>query len=362
MAGRPPRRGRPGGCRGHVAHRPPGARLQGAARRTSPATSPSTPRSPRSCCARGSSPSARSGGSVATRAYAGSTSITTRSPRWRRPWSPRCTHDRTHAHQAPRTGQRLPRAVRRRRRRPPPPGAGAAAVPPHPRRGRRRAPRRFAGGRLRRPHGALQRRREPGRDERQRHPLLRPGGRRTAWRPGRPAHPHRRRTTHRRAGADGGPRTRSWPPWTWARSPTSPRRTAGPPSAPTPIGPSPTSGSATRTRSSASTTWRPSTSAVARRSGSRTSTSRSSSPAPSATPSRCASTSAAPASPRRAARAPRRRRGQPRGGVSSTPASTELLVHMDGGSAKVSLHRPAPGRVTLTGPATYIGSIEVPSA
>jgi diaminopimelate epimerase len=39
----------------------------------------------------------------------------------------------------------------------------------------------------------------------------------------------------------------------------------------------------------------------------------------------------------------------------------ELLVHMDGGSAKVALHRPGPGRVTLTGPATYVGSIEVPS-
>jgi len=39
----------------------------------------------------------------------------------------------------------------------------------------------------------------------------------------------------------------------------------------------------------------------------------------------------------------------------------ELLVHMDGGSARVSLHRPSPGRVTLTGPATYIGSMEVPA-
>ena len=40
----------------------------------------------------------------------------------------------------------------------------------------------------------------------------------------------------------------------------------------------------------------------------------------------------------------------------------ELLVHMDGGSAKVTLHHPGPGRVTLTGPATYVGSIEVPAA
>lgn len=39
---------------------------------------------------------------------------------------------------------------------------------------------------------------------------------------------------------------------------------------------------------------------------------------------------------------------------------TELVVHMDGGSAKVALHRPAAGRVTLTGPATFIATIEVP--
>jgi diaminopimelate epimerase len=38
----------------------------------------------------------------------------------------------------------------------------------------------------------------------------------------------------------------------------------------------------------------------------------------------------------------------------------ELVVHMDGGSARVTLHRPGPGRVTLTGPATFIGTIEIP--
>jgi diaminopimelate epimerase len=38
----------------------------------------------------------------------------------------------------------------------------------------------------------------------------------------------------------------------------------------------------------------------------------------------------------------------------------ELVVHMDGGSAKVALHRPEPGRVTLTGPATFVATIEVP--
>ena len=33
---------------------------------------------------------------------------------------------------------------------------------------------------------------------------------------------------------------------------------------------------------------------------------------------------------------------------------------MDGGSAKVALHRPEPGHVTLTGPATFVATIEVP--
>ena len=38
----------------------------------------------------------------------------------------------------------------------------------------------------------------------------------------------------------------------------------------------------------------------------------------------------------------------------------ELVVHMDGGSARVALHRPGAGRVTLTGPATYVATIEIP--
>jgi diaminopimelate epimerase len=42
------------------------------------------------------------------------------------------------------------------------------------------------------------------------------------------------------------------------------------------------------------------------------------------------------------------------------PDAGELTVHMDGGSARVALHRPAPGHVTLTGPATFVGTIEVP--
>ena len=40
------------------------------------------------------------------------------------------------------------------------------------------------------------------------------------------------------------------------------------------------------------------------------------------------------------------------------PASTpEIVVHMDGGDATVRLNQPLPGHVTLTGPATFIGTI-----
>jgi diaminopimelate epimerase len=38
----------------------------------------------------------------------------------------------------------------------------------------------------------------------------------------------------------------------------------------------------------------------------------------------------------------------------------ELVVHMPGGRANVTLDHPAPGRVTLTGPATYVATIEIP--
>ena len=99
-----------------VAHRPPGARLQGAARPPRGRRHARRRRRRDRRCGPASSPSARSGGSVATPAYAGSTSTATRSPRWRRRWSPRCRHDRTHAHQAPRTRQRLPRRCSRRSR------------------------------------------------------------------------------------------------------------------------------------------------------------------------------------------------------------------------------------------------------
>jgi diaminopimelate epimerase len=39
--------------------------------------------------------------------------------------------------------------------------------------------------------------------------------------------------------------------------------------------------------------------------------------------------------------------------------TTEILVHMDGGDAKVRMHQPTPGHVTLVGPAQYIASIVV---
>ena len=43
----------------------------------------------------------------------------------------------------------------------------------------------------------------------------------------------------------------------------------------------------------------------------------------------------------------------------ATPADGKLVVHMDGGSATVELDTPAPGHATLTGPATYVGRIEI---
>ena len=42
------------------------------------------------------------------------------------------------------------------------------------------------------------------------------------------------------------------------------------------------------------------------------------------------------------------------------PSAREIVVHMPGGSARVTLDHPAPGRVTLTGPATYVATIEIP--
>jgi diaminopimelate epimerase len=43
-------------------------------------------------------------------------------------------------------------------------------------------------------------------------------------------------------------------------------------------------------------------------------------------------------------------------------AAAELVVHMDGGAVRVVLDQPEPGRVTLTGPATFIATIEIPTS
>ena len=43
----------------------------------------------------------------------------------------------------------------------------------------------------------------------------------------------------------------------------------------------------------------------------------------------------------------------------ATPRDGKLTVHMDGGSATVELDAPAAGRVTLTGPATFVATIEI---
>jgi diaminopimelate epimerase len=47
-----------------------------------------------------------------------------------------------------------------------------------------------------------------------------------------------------------------------------------------------------------------------------------------------------------------------RWGLVSTTAR-EIVVHMDGGSARVTVHDSLDGTVTLTGPATYIATIEI---
>jgi diaminopimelate epimerase len=43
----------------------------------------------------------------------------------------------------------------------------------------------------------------------------------------------------------------------------------------------------------------------------------------------------------------------------AVPLDGEILVHMDGGDARVRLHHPSPGRVTLVGPAQYIATVSV---
>ena len=128
-----------------------------------------------------SSPSARSAGSAATPAYAGSTSITTRSPTprtGRRGPEPRLT---SRARSPSTTASATTSSCSSTSTATPAPGPAGrvrrAVVRPPPRRGR--ADGCSSAGRRRRT-GAdwswpLQRRRQPGRDERQRHPLLRPG-------------------------------------------------------------------------------------------------------------------------------------------------------------------------------------------
>jgi diaminopimelate epimerase len=37
----------------------------------------------------------------------------------------------------------------------------------------------------------------------------------------------------------------------------------------------------------------------------------------------------------------------------------EIVVHMPGGSAKVRMHQPSTGRVTLVGPATFVATVTV---
>jgi diaminopimelate epimerase len=44
------------------------------------------------------------------------------------------------------------------------------------------------------------------------------------------------------------------------------------------------------------------------------------------------------------------------------PDVQEIVVHMPGGSAKVRLHQPSTGRVTLVGPAKFVGTITVETA
>lgn len=41
------------------------------------------------------------------------------------------------------------------------------------------------------------------------------------------------------------------------------------------------------------------------------------------------------------------------------PVDGEIVVHMDGGDARVRLHHPSTGRVTLVGPAQYIAAVTV---
>ena len=214
-------------------------------------------------------------------------------------------------------------------------GARPAGVRPAPRHRRRRPARRRVGRRLRRADGAVQRRRQPRRDERQRHPLLRPGaGRRAAA----TSTPQRiltdagerlvdavadRRPDTIEASVDMGAVEPIDEPRGWDELGCHPDRPVVHLSVGNP-------------HSVVGVDDVDAVDLLALGARCRTSTSRSSSPAPSRTRSRCASTSAAPASPRRAARAPCAARGPPLQWGLVRRASTEIVVHMDGGSATVT--------------------------
>ena len=43
----------------------------------------------------------------------------------------------------------------------------------------------------------------------------------------------------------------------------------------------------------------------------------------------------------------------------AAPIDGEILVHMDGGDARVRLHQPEPGHVTLVGPAVFIARLQI---
>ncbi len=46
----------------------------------------------------------------------------------------------------------------------------------------------------------------------------------------------------------------------------------------------------------------------------------------------------------------------------AAPADGEILVHMDGGDAKVRLHEPESGHVTLVGPAVFVARLQIESS
>ena len=200
--------------------------------------------------------------------------------------------------------------------------------------------------------GAVQRRRQPRRDERQRHPLPRPGGaarsrphrgRRSRSRPtaafaastSKVASPEDDVVGERRHGRDRAPSSRRTG---WRRARRSIR-----------CGPSRTSRSATRTPSSLSTTSTRSISSPLGRAGARGEPRGRRGRPRHRERSRCGSTSAAPASPRRAAPAPARPRA--RRVQWGARRATGIVVHMDGGDGEVTDrrrhgHPRRPGRAT----------------